>query len=222
MKRRCGGANMGGNKWLSTVGDENGGRRGRYSGIMEMVCSRLWLAQPTVVGAANGDNERWHGEDGKSPEFQVFLNDLPGNDFNNIFSLLPDFYEKLTKEEDGTLGNCFITGVPGSFYSRIFPSRSLDFVHSSCSVHWLSQEIKPGGRMVITTISRSTEDPSGGECCDLLELLAESLTDMLAEELIEEADLNSFNLAVYYIIIPLRVKLGLWFKKRGPSILISL
>ena len=35
--------------------------------------------------------------------------------------------------------------------------------------------------MVITTISRSTEDPSGGECCDLLELLAESLTDMLAE-----------------------------------------
>ncbi|CBI17479.3 unnamed protein product, partial [Vitis vinifera] len=76
--------------------------------------------------------------------------------------------------------------------------------------------------MVITTISRSTEDPSGGECCDLLELLAESLTDMLAEELIEEADLNSFNLAVYYIIIPLRVKLGLWFKKRGPSILISL
>ena len=44
-----------------------------------------------------------------------------------------------------------------------------------------SEEIKPGGRMVITTISRSTEDPSGGECCDLWELLAESLTDMLAE-----------------------------------------
>ena len=49
MKRRCGGANMGGNKWLSTVGDENGGRRGRCSGIVEMVCSRLWLAQPTVT-----------------------------------------------------------------------------------------------------------------------------------------------------------------------------
>ncbi|KAJ9703517.1 hypothetical protein PVL29_005034 [Vitis rotundifolia] len=176
----------------------------------------------------------------KSPEFQVFLNDLPGNDFNNIFSLLPDFYEKLTKE-DGTLGNCFITGVPGSFYSRIFPSRSLDFVHSSCSVHWLSQapagleknkghiyiangspptviqaytnqfqrdfslflglrseEIKPGGRMVITTIGRSMEDPSGGECCDLLELLAKSLSDMLAEGLIEEADLNSLNFAFYF------------------------
>lgn len=74
----------------------------------------------------------------KSPEFQVFLNDLPGNDFNNIFSSLPAFYEKL-KKEDGTLGHCFIAGVPGSFYTRIFPSRSLDFVHSSCSVHWLSQ-----------------------------------------------------------------------------------
>ena len=65
MKRRCGGANMGCDKRLPMVGNENGGRRGRYSGIMEMVCSRLWLAQPTVVGAANGDNERWHGEDGK-------------------------------------------------------------------------------------------------------------------------------------------------------------
>ncbi|CBI17477.3 unnamed protein product, partial [Vitis vinifera] len=177
----------------------------------------------------------------KSPEFQVFLNDLPGNDFNNIFSLLPDFNEKLTKEEDDTLGHCFITGVPGSFYSRIFPSRSLDFVHSSCSVHWLSQapagleknkghiyiangspptviqaytnqfqrdfslflglrseEIKLAGRMVITIIGRSMEDPSGGECCDLWELLAESLTDMLAEGLIEEADLNSFNIPIYY------------------------
>ncbi|CBI17478.3 unnamed protein product, partial [Vitis vinifera] len=87
---------------------------------------QLWAMRMVAEGVA-------------SPEFQVFLNDLPGNDFNNIFSLLPDFYEKLTKEEDGTLGNCFITGVPGSFYSRIFPSRSLDFVHSSCSVHWLSQ-----------------------------------------------------------------------------------
>ena len=44
-----------------------------------------------------------------------------------------------------------------------------------------SEEIKPAGRMVITIIGRSMEDPSGGECCDLWELLAESLTDMLAE-----------------------------------------
>ncbi|KAJ9703516.1 hypothetical protein PVL29_005033 [Vitis rotundifolia] len=142
--------------------------------------------------------------DCKSPEFQVFLNDLPGNDFNI--------------SEDGTLGHCFITGVPGSFHGRIFPSRSLDFVHSSCSAHWLSQkrtrdiyiangspptviqaytnqfqrdfslflglrseEIKPGGSVVITIIGRNMEDPSSGDCCDLWELLAKSLLDMLAE-----------------------------------------
>ena len=86
----------------------------------------------TIHGMSKGMNS-------KSPEFQVFLNDLPGNDFNNIFSSLPDFYEKLKKEGGGTMGHCFITGVPGSFYTRIFPSRSLDFFHSSCSVHWLSQ-----------------------------------------------------------------------------------
>lgn len=43
------------------------------------------------------------------------------------------------KEKGGKLGNCFVTGMPGSFYGRIFPTRSLDFVHSSASVHWLSQ-----------------------------------------------------------------------------------
>ena len=40
---------MGCDKRLPMVGNENGGRRGRCSGIVEMVCSRLWLAQPTVT-----------------------------------------------------------------------------------------------------------------------------------------------------------------------------
>ncbi|XP_069153311.1 S-adenosyl-L-methionine:benzoic acid/salicylic acid carboxyl methyltransferase 3-like isoform X2 [Solanum lycopersicum] len=30
-------------------------------------------------------------------------------------------------------------GVAGSFYTRLFPSNSLHFVHSSYSLHWLSQ-----------------------------------------------------------------------------------
>ncbi|CDY54689.1 BnaC01g42250D [Brassica napus] len=34
---------------------------------------------------------------------------------------------------------CFVSGVPGSFYSRLFPSKSLHFVHSSLSLHWLSK-----------------------------------------------------------------------------------
>ncbi|KAK2990045.1 hypothetical protein RJ640_015436 [Escallonia rubra] len=73
------------------------------------------------------------------PEIQVSLNDLPQNDFNNIFKSLPEFFDKLRKEKGESLGPCFIAGVPGSFYGRVFPSKSLDFVYSSYSVHWLSQ-----------------------------------------------------------------------------------
>ncbi|XP_075081868.1 S-adenosyl-L-methionine:benzoic acid/salicylic acid carboxyl methyltransferase 3-like [Nicotiana tabacum] len=76
----------------------------------------------------------------QSPEFHVFLNDLPGNDFNTIFRSLPAFYEDLRKQMgDGFDPNCFVTGVAGSFYTRLFPSQSLHFVHSSYSIHWISQ-----------------------------------------------------------------------------------
>ncbi|GAV72886.1 Methyltransf_7 domain-containing protein [Cephalotus follicularis] len=73
------------------------------------------------------------------PELRVSLNDLPDNDFNGIFVSLPAFYNKL-KEENGTrFGPCYISGVPGSFYGRLFPNRSMHFMHSSTSLHWLSR-----------------------------------------------------------------------------------
>ncbi|KAK2657143.1 hypothetical protein Ddye_010195 [Dipteronia dyeriana] len=73
-----------------------------------------------------------------SPEFQAFLNDLPGNDFNSIFKSLPTFYENLKKDKGDQFRPCFVSGMPGSFYERLFPSRSLHFIHSSYSLHWLS------------------------------------------------------------------------------------
>lgn len=75
----------------------------------------------------------------RSPEFQVYFNDLPGNDFNALFGALPQFQDRLKDQMGSGFGPCFFTGVPGSFYHRLFLSRTLHFVHSSYSLQWLSQ-----------------------------------------------------------------------------------
>jgi hypothetical protein len=61
------------------------------------------------------------------PEFQVFFNDHASNDFNTLFTSLPPERPY------------FATGVPGSFYGRLFPESSLHFVHSSYALQWLSK-----------------------------------------------------------------------------------
>lgn len=59
-------------------------------------------------------------------EFQVFFNDLTSNDFNFLFtSLLPH-------------RAYYASGVPGSFFNRLFLRSSLHFVYSSNSLTWLS------------------------------------------------------------------------------------
>ncbi|KAI3806785.1 hypothetical protein L1987_22700 [Smallanthus sonchifolius] len=52
--------------------------------------------------------------------------------------MLPDFYANL-KERKEYSNPCFVSAVPGSFYCRLFSDQSLHLVHSSYSVHWLSQ-----------------------------------------------------------------------------------
>lgn len=75
----------------------------------------------------------------QSPEFHFNFNDLPGNDFNTIFRSLGEFEQNLRSQIGKELGSCFFSGVPGSFYTRLFPSKSLHFIHSSYSLMWLSQ-----------------------------------------------------------------------------------
>ncbi|XP_052195178.1 S-adenosyl-L-methionine:benzoic acid/salicylic acid carboxyl methyltransferase 3-like [Diospyros lotus] len=178
--------------------------------------------------------------DKKTPEFQLYLNDLPGNDFNSIFKSLPKFQTKLKKKTGLGFSSCFLTAVPGSFYGRLFPTKSLHFVHSSYSLMWLSQvpkgiennkgniymsetspanvlpayhrqfqrdfslflkcrseELVPGGRMVLTILGRKSDDRSSKECCKIWDLLAMALNEMVAEGLIEEEKMDSFNIPQY-------------------------
>ncbi|MBA0749755.1 hypothetical protein Gogos_003649 [Gossypium gossypioides] len=178
-------------------------------------------------------------EDMKLPEFEVLLNDLPENDFNYVFKSVPSFIERLKKEiGDMVQERCFIRGVAGSFYHRLFPAKSLHFVYSSYALHWLSKvpvgvennkgnicmagssppnvveayaqqfqkdfinflslrskEILPQGRMVLTFTARKNPNPSNEDYG--LELVAESLLELVAEGVVKEADMDSFNIPLY-------------------------
>ncbi|OWM85856.1 hypothetical protein CDL15_Pgr012106 [Punica granatum] len=85
-------------------------------------------------------SKRYEAVGYEPPEFLAFFSDLPSNDFNTLFQLFPNY--------GGSMEEClaadshrsyFVAGVPGSFYRRLFPSRSVDVFHSAFCLHWLSQ-----------------------------------------------------------------------------------
>ncbi|GAB4853877.1 hypothetical protein Ancab_040607 [Ancistrocladus abbreviatus] len=93
------------------------------------------------------------------PEVKVFLNDLPGNDFNTLFRSVPSFYRRLEDEQGRNFGTCFISATPGSFYGRLFPRDFVHFIHSCYGIHWLSQV--PKG-----LVGESAAVNSGNICVD--------------------------------------------------------
>ncbi|KAK6143082.1 hypothetical protein DH2020_023430 [Rehmannia glutinosa] len=159
------------------------------------------------------------------------------NDFNNLFKLLS--YDEVI--DCNKKRQCLLYGLPASFYSRLFPTKSLHFAYSSYSLHWLSQvpeglenknkeniymartsppevfeayakqyerdlstflksrakEIIAGGRMVLTFVGRSFEDPSCKDDYACFTLLSKTLLDMVVEGLVKMDDLYSFNLPIY-------------------------
>nr|CAB3499939.1 unnamed protein product [Digitaria exilis] len=66
----------------------------------------------------------------------------PCNDFNLVFrsleQQLPSFVPEENKDESVGL-SCYVAGLPGSFYTRLFPNHSVHLFHSSCSLMWRSK-----------------------------------------------------------------------------------
>ena len=72
-------------------------------------------------------------------ELLIFLNDLPGNDFNQVFRSLENL-EKGTSDQKGNTPLFYhISGLPKSYYNRLLPKESVHLFHSSSSLHWRSQ-----------------------------------------------------------------------------------
>ncbi|KAK6933044.1 SAM dependent carboxyl methyltransferase [Dillenia turbinata] len=173
-----------------------------------------------------------------TPELQIYLNDLVGNDFNSLFN---DLSRIPLHDEDMS---CFVMGAPGSFHGRLFPRNSLHLVHSSYGVHWLSQvprELisKQGlplnrGKIYISKtsppivskaylsqfrkdftlfLSCRSEEMVPESCAVLIlhcresanpwefrgawEHLAQAISDLVSEGLIEEEKLDTFNVPYY-------------------------
>ncbi|KAL6642527.1 hypothetical protein ACP70R_020708 [Stipagrostis hirtigluma subsp. patula] len=68
---------------------------------------------------------------------QFFLNDLPGNDFNLVFRSLGQL-QSLSAEVMAA-PPCYVAGLPGSYYTRLFPCQSVHLFHSSYSLMWRSK-----------------------------------------------------------------------------------
>ncbi|RLN08865.1 anthranilate O-methyltransferase 3-like [Panicum miliaceum] len=70
---------------------------------------------------------------------QFFLNDLPGNDFNLVFQSLELFRKLAARDKGDSLPPYYVAGLPGSFYTRLFPDRSVHLFHSSYCLMWRSK-----------------------------------------------------------------------------------
>lgn len=106
--------------------------------VADLGCSsgpNALLIVDEVIGMISGYKQK--ANERGAVELQFFLNDLPSNDFNLVFQSLDQFHS-VTRKEEAT-PPYYVAGLPGSFYTRLFPSQSVHLFHSSYSLHWLSK-----------------------------------------------------------------------------------
>ncbi|RWW32597.1 hypothetical protein BHE74_00017439 [Ensete ventricosum] len=110
--------------------------------IADLGCSSGTNAFSLVSKIVGSIHEKARQSEMPTPEILVFLNDLPTNDFNSVFLNFPEFTRKLKggiELQEGSGPSVYLAALPGSFYGRLFPSNSLDFIYSCHSLHWLSE-----------------------------------------------------------------------------------
>ncbi|KAL7158304.1 hypothetical protein ABFS83_02G133400 [Erythranthe nasuta] len=95
-----------------------------YSLIADLGCS----SGPNTLLVISHIIEQLSKQEHYPLEIQVFLNDLPDNDFNNLFKLITA----------NTNTNTNTKNIIECYYIRLFPRNSLHFAYSSSSIHWLS------------------------------------------------------------------------------------
>lgn len=96
----------------------------------------LGVVEAIVRGVGEACRGRGPSPSSPPPEFSVLLNDLASNDFNTVFARAPEVAGRLKADAGAVV---FLSGVPGSFYGRLFLCRSVHLVCSFNSLHWLSQ-----------------------------------------------------------------------------------
>ncbi|XP_038687704.1 loganic acid O-methyltransferase-like [Tripterygium wilfordii] len=101
--------------------------------IVDLGCSvgrNTFTAVQNIIQSVKLKYQTLSGSSKVALEFQVFFNDLASNDFNTLFKNLP-----LDRKY-------FCAAVPGPFQGRLFPEKSIHFIHSSFALHWLSNAPK--------------------------------------------------------------------------------
>ncbi|TVU28289.1 hypothetical protein EJB05_19800 [Eragrostis curvula] len=114
--------------------------------VADLGCSsgpNTLLVVSEVLGAiADQREDELQGGQRPPVHVQFFLNDLPGNDFNLVFQSLEMFKKLAAKEKGAALPPYYVAGLPGSFYTRLFPDRGVHLFHSSYGLMWRSKVLE--------------------------------------------------------------------------------